>query len=632
MGKRKVRVKKPFPEERKKILKESMRGGWGKPVFVESDDERENLPGASARKILKDLEQPSESSDSDREEETVATGYRLWHSGQLLESVNKSCVCRVCGGVVVLVESKQKRQGWACQMRWICTVCGGIPEEGWTSTSRKTGRFFEVNRASVLGMRAIGEGHTSAAKLSGYLSMPPPICSHSWLEHTQALGDKSRELASESMMAAAIRVKKLLHGSDVDINEVVDCGITIDGSWQTRSNSKHGFVAAISVDTGEVLDVHYMCTTCRTCDSFNSKPHTAAEEIEFHLTHFAQCPQNHDGSAQAMEAEGVSVLYNRSLELYNLRYNPFVGDGDSSAFRRVQREQPYGPEVALVKEECVGHVQKRMGSRLRRLVTSTKGMKLSDGKGLQGTGRLTMARIDSMQTFYGLAIRRNLQNLEGMVRETRAIPMHYSEEADHSLCPQGESSWCKWQVDKACGTDTYRMVEKPLPPAVIEAIQPIMDDLSDPVLLQGCLRGLTQNQNESFHSTVWNMVPKDQFQSSNAVTLGLYLAVLYFNDGLCKSNTELFQSVGIEMSESSRKCFKKLDCVRINRCAKDTSSAQKEKRRSRKRQKLQQVDAFRKVEGETYNSGEFHQGSRNAPKCKTCNKPRKGHKKGSCQK
>ncbi|XP_013404174.1 uncharacterized protein LOC106169300 [Lingula anatina] len=624
MGRKKV-VRKRMSEESKIILKESASGGWRNPTCHEGESSR--MQGASARKILKD--DLSSSSDSEGEE-MVPAGYRLWNCGQLQDSIAKTCACRACGGAVVLVEDKEKRRGWASVMRWACTACGGVPEEGWTSTSRKTGKFFEINRASVLGMRAIGRGNTAAEKLSAYLSMPAPVAHNSWRLHSQALGDHARETAQESMNSAALRVKQVLRGSDVDPGEIVDCGVTIDGSWQTRNLSKHGFVAAISVDTGEILDVHYMCTTCRTCDNFQKLPHTTAEEVEFQLKHFEECPRNHEGSAQAMEAEGASVLYSRSMELYGLRYNPFVGDGDSSAFRRVQQEQPYGPDIEIRKEECIGHIQKRMGTRLRRLVARNKGVKLSDGKGLQGAGRLTMTRIDSMQTFYGLAIRRNIGNLDGMVRETQAITRHYSELADHSYCPEGESSWCKFQQDKACGTTTHREVEKPLPPAVIEVVQPIINELADPVLLAGCLRGLTQNQNESFHSTVWTMVPKDSYQSSNAVTLGLYMAVMYFNDGLCSSNEKLFHSAGIEFNKLTKNCFVKLDRIRISTCSKREDTADKENRRGRKRQKLQQLDAFRKVEGDTYKSGEFSQSSRNAPKCTTCKKPRKGHKKGLC--
>ena len=57
-------------------------------------------------------------------------------------------------------------------------------------------------------------------------------------------------------------------------------------------------------------------------------------------------------------------------------------------YSRVCKEMPYGPDHIVEKEECVGHVMKRMGTRLRKLVERLKGQKLEDGKGLQGRGRL----------------------------------------------------------------------------------------------------------------------------------------------------------------------------------------------------------------------------------------------------
>ena len=52
----------------------------------------------------------------------------------------------------------------------------------------------------------------------------------------------------------------------------------------------------------------------------------------------------------------------------------------------------------LKKYECVGHVQKRMGSRLRNLRKSLKGQVLSDGKKISGKGRLSDKVITMQNT------------------------------------------------------------------------------------------------------------------------------------------------------------------------------------------------------------------------------------------
>ena len=67
----------------------------------------------------------------------------------------------------------------------------------------------------------------------------------------------------------------------------------------------------------------------------------------------------------------------------------------------------------MSKGECVGHVQKRMGSRLRNY-KNCHGKKLPDGKSVGSKGRLTDKMIDKMQTFYGQSIRNTIGDLEDM--------------------------------------------------------------------------------------------------------------------------------------------------------------------------------------------------------------------------
>jgi len=97
----------------------------------------------------------------------------------------------------------------------------------------------------------------------------------------------------------------------------------------------------------------------------------------------------------------------RSIKKHNLKYTVFVGDGDSTCFGAVREAccDEYGDFYIITKEECVGHVQKRMGTRLRTYKKKMRGLKLSDEKTVGGGGRLTDKSIDKMQNFYGQCIR-----------------------------------------------------------------------------------------------------------------------------------------------------------------------------------------------------------------------------------
>ena len=102
-----------------------------------------------------------------------------------------------------------------------------------------------------------------------------------------------------------------------------------------------------------------------------------------------KCLKNHQGSAASMETCSAVELFNRSIALNKLRYVTCIGDGESASYRHVVDSNPY-PDIVIKKGECIGHIQKRMGSRLRKLKQTTpKSFKLPDGKPLFGRGRLT---------------------------------------------------------------------------------------------------------------------------------------------------------------------------------------------------------------------------------------------------
>ncbi|XP_077868969.1 uncharacterized protein LOC144359941, partial [Saccoglossus kowalevskii] len=83
------------------------------------------------------------------------------------------------------------------------------------------------------------------------------------------------------------------------------------------------------------------------------------------------------------------------------------------------------------KEDCVGHIQKRMCTRLRNLAELMKEKKLEDGRSLMGRGRLTKHFMNARQTFYGIAIRSNKGNVPEMSRQTIAAVKHYASTSDN---------------------------------------------------------------------------------------------------------------------------------------------------------------------------------------------------------
>ena len=142
--------------------------------------------------------------------------------------------------------------------------------------------------------------------------------------------------------------------------------------------------------------------------------------------------------------------------------------------------------------------------------------------GLGGKGKLTNSMIDKLENYYGTAIRSNVGSLEGMTKAVHASLFHcVSTEAKpyHVHCPTGSDSWCRYQQDKANNTNLYKHGAG-LPKEVIKHVKPIYERLSEPSLLEKCLHGKTQNQNEALNGMIWQRIPKEVFVHRDTLELG----------------------------------------------------------------------------------------------------------------
>ncbi|GFT56318.1 uncharacterized protein TNCV_2468261 [Trichonephila clavipes] len=192
-------------------------------------------------------------------------------------------------------------------------------------------------------------------------------------------------------------------------------------------------------------------------------------------------------------------------------YTQYLGDGDSKGFLTIKEAKVYG-NTEVEKLECVGHVQKRMGTRLRNILKTSKGIKLSDGKNISGRGRLTLKEVDSIQHYSGLAIRKNLSSVEDMKRAIWAIYFHKLSTEDnpqHGLCPLDEDSWCGY--NRSIVTGEFYIHKHSLPESILLKVKKVFRDLTEKDLLKKCLHGRTQNPNESFNKCIWERIPKTVF-------------------------------------------------------------------------------------------------------------------------
>ncbi|GFU82342.1 CCHC-type domain-containing protein [Trichonephila clavipes] len=291
---------------------------------------------------------------------------------------------------------------------------------------------------SHMNLKIIGEGFSAGKKLCAFLGLPF-LSKLAFRNQERKLLKATEWVAQENINAALSEIK----GS----NSFTKCGISIYGTWQRRGySSLNGCVSAISVDTGKILDIEVMTQYCHICAKGNSQ---SSKHV---------C-SNYKGSAENMEVVGAYRIFERS-NVRNVQYNEYYGDGDSKGYESVKNF--YGINT-VTKLECIGHVQKRVGGRLRQLKKTTKG--------LGGKNKLTDKLIDRIQNYYGIAIRSNVGK---MMSSVIAAFFHCVSGKNNSLdgqCPEGSESWCRYQRAKAAGSP-LKEIEQGLPNKIINQIKP----------------------------------------------------------------------------------------------------------------------------------------------------------------
>ncbi|XP_065066739.1 uncharacterized protein LOC135692514 [Rhopilema esculentum] len=554
---------------------------------------RQNV--SSSSKKLDDVAVPC----IDEEEEK---GGFVFFSVDVLRSLFSIVSCPGCKSEGVKIkEIPRKKQGLVAAFQMQCSIClwkheflssNYAKEEG-----KKSKNSFEVNVRAVMAMRNLGIGHDGLESFCMHMNMQQPMTRNNYNKLIDSLHTVYMNEAEQSMKNAAEQVKAKEQSTDITAS--------FDGSWQKPGHaSLNGVVSAISVLTGKVLDFQVKSKKCKSCEAHKNMDETSSKYLAWKLDHGLVCGTNHVGSSGKMEVDGILEMFKRSEEKHGLRYISFVGDGDSSTYQTVSNQKPYGEEVTIVKKECVGHVQKRLGTRLRKLKTTYTKRKLADGKAIGGRGRLTDKMIDTMQNYYGLAIRKNKNNLIGMANEVKASLYHLAsseETPQHHLCPKGKDSWCGWQRDFANGTNQYQH-KKGLPKAVIDAVIPIYDSLADHTLLSRCLDSYTQNPNESLNNLVWKRCPKKIYQGKKVVELCTASAVATYNDGLA-SVARVLGQLGIVPGYHTTMGILKRNNARIAIAGLQSTEKGKLRRKKLRAIKKGLWDRNKEKEGPIYESG-----------------------------
>ena len=169
---------------------------------------------------------------------------------------------------------------------------------------------------------------------------------------------------------------------------------------------------------------------------------------------------------------------------------------------------------------------------------------------------------------------------------------------------------------------------------MFQEIKPLFDRLSNKELISSCSMGITQNANESFHHVVWSLAPKESFCSAAEFRLAVDIAVLIFNCGRQEAICKILAAASLPITADTSLII--MDRKRKLESQRNSTEVTKKKRKMKRKFKLTMITAFQHAEGITYHGGDFTTGitddnpTRKAPRCRKCDQPTKGHKRGHC--
>ena len=328
--------------------------GFAKKVSSEETSSPVAVPTATGKKLA--LPKPCTSSaeysvsspaiDRACESESLCEmkGLRLIDLEKLLASVTRWASCNVCGSGLTLRENLGIRRGVCTKLTLSCSNPLCAEKEDTFSDPYEHSKT--LNSRFILAGKMCGRGSAGLETICGVIGLPPPVGPKSYSIHNNILHKLVLDVLMESSRVASAQLHKL---QGADPNDIIDVTVTCDGTWSHRGFvAPYGVVAVIVWKTDQVLDVTVLSKFCRDCKEAERTMGSESQEfLDWMVKHQDSCNSNFSGSSPAMEAEGVSILWGRSVERNQMRYTTVISDGGAKSIMRLNNEHPYGSDVVI---------------------------------------------------------------------------------------------------------------------------------------------------------------------------------------------------------------------------------------------------------------------------------------------
>ena len=229
---------------------------------------------------------------------------------------------------------------------------------------------------------------------------------------------------------------------------------------------------------------------------------------------------------------------------------------------------PYEGLETVRKEECLGHVQKRLKKHLKKASPTSPAV--------------TKSKVERVGHLYALVVVRNRGESAATIQKALFnLIDHLGEQ--HSNCPSTTDSWCYFARAQAerheDSSVPLPLLRKPyLTVPEIKRCREVFGTFASIVMCSSLGMGKTQNSNQALHSVVWHNSPKAKYVGQKSILCSTALTVSSFNEGSL-SLAAVLKEYGISPSYSSLFHFAERD--RYRNFAKDRKILETIKRRGR---------------------------------------------------
>lgn len=196
---------------------------------------------------------------------------------------------------------------------------------------------LDLNMRFVQGILSLGLGYSAMEKFCMHMNIHI-MSSKTFNVYKKKILTGHLHASNQLLLDVREAVKKEYGATDN--REIVDIGVSYDGTWLTRGHTSNvGIGCVIDLLTGFVIDYEVMSKRCDECQ--HTKHALGENSAEFNIWyagHRDSCSVTHVGSSGSMEVSAAVKIWQRS-ESIGFRYTSMLSDGDSKTFLELKEKK-----------------------------------------------------------------------------------------------------------------------------------------------------------------------------------------------------------------------------------------------------------------------------------------------------